>query len=232
MTGTGGWGEGRGSPESAALGRGHCRASLRLLQSPPRRQGRGRAAGGLDAPHLTFHHHFLWQAEAHLRRLPSACLGLNMSCGACQGLLAPSWVWHHQLCAQPRPWLVPVQPIPLRGEQRQLAPRPAPGEATRPSPSPSSARSRPHRSAPAPQPGACHHVVLRPTPPTPPTPRMQSTAWHPGGGGPGRGGQRNKCTCAAGVGGHGIQQPEGPGRPRIRPPHCVQVPGCKGKQQR
>lgn len=46
MTGTGGWGEGRGSPKSAALGRGHCRASLRLLQSPPGgRGGAGRLGG-------------------------------------------------------------------------------------------------------------------------------------------------------------------------------------------
>lgn len=176
MTGTGGWGEGRGSPKSAALGRGHCRGSLKLLQSPPGGRGGAGQPGGLDAPRLTFHHRFLWQAEAHLRRLPSACLGLNMSCGACQGLLAPSWIWHHQLCAQPRPRLVPVQTIPLRGE-KELGPAsrgswcPGPQLARPPDPplpqpcmfpAPSLSSSSPARCV-----SPCGTQTRPPTPPTP-----------------------------------------------------------------
>lgn len=139
---------------------------------PPRRQGRGSAAGGLDAPHLTFHHHFLWQAETHLRRLPSACLGLNMPRGACQGLLARSWVWHRQLCAQPRPWLVPVQLVRRSWAQpaeaagalartwRGRQALPLPQLCTFPAPSLSS-------STPAQCVSPCGTQTRPPTPPTP-----------------------------------------------------------------
>lgn len=75
----------------------------------------GQAASGLGEP--AFHHRSAGKPRPIWEGLPSREATHNMSCGPCQGLLAPSGRLARPACAPPRQSLVLVLPPGLCGEE-------------------------------------------------------------------------------------------------------------------
>ena len=95
----------------------------RLLRSRPPGAGACRWAPGVGT-RPTFQRRLRWQAEAPLGRLPSTCSARSVSCGACQGLLAPSW-------RLARPALHPAKTLAGTGAANWAARQEAAGAANR-----------------------------------------------------------------------------------------------------